>query len=155
PVRRGAARAPRRQRRRARRASSRQLDVRAARGHGAWTAPRRSWTRPRSRPTSGPLFPRRRPLPLSPSCRSDCERGCPRSRTARLEMAASAPSILPRAMTRTLRPTLAASLWSVVVGLFSVLLLGVGVISVVGPGAQLLRALVAGSLGLYGLVHIL
>ena len=58
-------------------------------------------------------------------------------------------------MSRQIRPTRAGSAWAVVVGLFSLLLLGIGLTSLLGAQPQLLRALAAGALGGYGLINVL
>lgn len=58
-------------------------------------------------------------------------------------------------MTRRIRPSLAGSAWTLVVGLFSVALLIIGITSLVGSAPQLVRGLAASALGLYGLFNVL
>jgi hypothetical protein len=58
-------------------------------------------------------------------------------------------------MTQTIRPTLGGSAWALVVGLFSVVLVVIGLTSLIGPNPQTLRGLVAGGLGVYGLYNVL
>jgi hypothetical protein len=58
-------------------------------------------------------------------------------------------------MSRTIRPTLGGSAWTIVVGLFSVALVTIGITSLLGSNPQPLRALAAGGLGVYGLFNVL
>jgi hypothetical protein len=58
-------------------------------------------------------------------------------------------------MIRTIRPTLAGSIWAVVVGVFSLFLLAVGLSSLAGSHPDLLRVVVSGGLGAYGLFNVL
>jgi hypothetical protein len=58
-------------------------------------------------------------------------------------------------MTRTIRPTPGGSAWALIVGLFSAVLVVIGITSLVGSSPQALRAFAAGGLGVYGLYNVL
>lgn len=58
-------------------------------------------------------------------------------------------------MTRTIRPTLAGSAWALIVGVFSLVLVVIGITSLIGRDPQTIRGLAAGGLGVYGLFNVL
>jgi hypothetical protein len=58
-------------------------------------------------------------------------------------------------MRRMIRPTLAGSAWSIIVGLFSLVLVLIGFTSLLGDNPQVVRGLAAGALGAYGLFNVL